>query len=206
MKKKIYSSFIVLSLIISMALIYFLMPVFSVKFYSFYIVFIIIALLLSINVSLNKGKESSKIYAIPVILIGLFIIMFIISLPIFRASSYKNLLPAPKYEEFSKNITPIDIKEIPTVNQKYAELLADKKLGEETSLGSKVELGTLTLQNVNGKLYYVAPLVHSGFMKWLLNDSTPGYITVSATDDKDVKLVTKLNGKDIKIRYQPKGF
>ncbi|EKN35821.1 hypothetical protein CFSAN001627_27690, partial [Clostridium botulinum CFSAN001627] len=62
MKKKIYSSFIVLSLIISMALIYFLMPVFSVKFYSFYIVFIIIALLLSINVSLNKGKESSKIY------------------------------------------------------------------------------------------------------------------------------------------------
>ncbi|ABS42013.1 hypothetical protein [Clostridium botulinum] len=206
MKKKIYSSFIVLSLIISMALIYFLMPVFSVKFYSFYIVFIIIALLLSINVSLNKGKESSKIYGIPVILIGLFIVMFIISLPIFRASSYKKLLPTPKYEEFSKNITPIDIKEIPTVNQKYAELLADKKLGEETSLGSKVELGTLTLQNVNGKLYYVAPLVHSGFMKWLLNDSTPGYITVSATDDKDVKLVTKLNGKDIKIRYQPKGF
>lgn len=126
MKKKIYSSFIVLSLIISMALIYFLMPVFSVKFYSFYIVFIIIALLLSINVSLNKGKESSKIYGIPVILIGLFIIMFIISLPIFRASSYKSLLPTPKYEEFSKNITPIDIKEIPTVNQKYAELLADK--------------------------------------------------------------------------------
>ncbi|KOR24802.1 hypothetical protein [Clostridium sp. L74] len=206
MKKKIYSSFIVLSLIISMALIYFLMPVLSVKFYSFYIVFIVIALLLSINVSLNKGKESSKIYAIPVILIGLFILMFIISLPIFRASSYKSLLPTPKYEEFSKNITPIDIKEIPTVNQKYAELLADKKLGEETSLGSRVELGDLTLQNVNGKLYYVAPLIHSGFMKWILNDSTPGYIIVSATNDKDVKLVTKLNGKDIKIRYQPSGF
>ncbi|QBD84454.1 cell shape-determining protein [Clostridium tetani] len=208
MNKKIYSVLIVLFLIVSMALIYFVMPVFSVKFYSFYIVFIINSILISIILSLKKNKDKAnfKIFLIPTALIGLFILMFIISLPIFRANSYKGLLPTPKYEEFSKNINPIDIKEIPTVNQRYAELLADKKLGEETSLGSKVELGTLTLQNVNGKLYYVAPLVHSGFMKWLLNDSTPGYITVSATNDKDVKLVTKLNGKDIKIKYQPKAF
>ncbi|KHO39756.1 hypothetical protein [Clostridium tetani] len=208
MNKKIYSVLMVLFLIISIALIYFVMPVFSVKFYSFYIVFIINSILISIILILRKNKDKAnfKVFLIPTALIGLFILMFIISLPIFRADSYKRLLPTPKYEEFLKNITPIDIKEIPIVNQKYAELLADKKLGEETSLGSKVELGTLTLQNVNGKLYYVAPLVHSGFMKWLLNDSTPGYITVSATNDKDVKLVTKLNGKDIKIKYQPRAF
>ncbi|WP_251860148.1 cell shape-determining protein [Clostridium sp. Marseille-Q2269] len=206
MNKKVRSSLIVLFLIISMALMYFLTPVLSVKFYSFYIIFIPIAAIIGITRSLAKNKVKSKAYYIPGILIILFLCMFIITLPIFRASSYKNLLPTPKYEEFSKNITPIDIKEIPTVNQKYAELLADKKLGEETSLGSKVELGDLTLQNVNGKLYYVAPLVHSGFMKWLLNDSTPGYVTVSATNDKDVKLVRKLNGKDIKIKYQPEAF
>lgn len=210
MKTKIHSSLIVLFLIISMALVYFIMPVFSVKFYSFYIVFIVIAIfisiILTIDRTMNKKKINFKIWTLPVILIGLLFFMFIITLPIFRSNSYKKLLPTPKYEEFSKNITPIDIKEIPTVNQKYAELLADKKLGEETSLGSRVELGDLTLQNVNGKLYYVAPLIHSGFMKWILNDSTPGYITVSATNDKDVKLVTKLNGKDIKIRYQPSGF
>ncbi|EJO5349164.1 cell shape-determining protein [Clostridium botulinum] len=206
MSKKIHSILMVIFLIISMALIYFIMPVISLKFYSFYIVFIVIGIFISIILSLNKKKITFKIFAIPGILIALLLIMIIVTLPVFRASSYKNLLPTPKYEEFSKDITPIDLKEIPTVNQKYAELLADKKLGEQTSLGSKVELGTLTLQNVGGKLYYVAPLVHSGFMKWLLNDSTPGYIIVSATNDKDVKLVTKLNGKDIKIKYQPKAF
>ena len=35
---------------------------------------------------------------------------------------------------------------------------------------------------------------------------TEGYVMVSATNERDVKLVQTLNGKDLKIKYQPEAF
>jgi hypothetical protein len=37
-------------------------------------------------------------------------------------------------------------------------------------------------------------------------EGTIGYIMVSATDTKDVKFVDKLNGKPLKIKYQPNAY
>jgi hypothetical protein len=52
-----------------------------------------------------------------------------------------------------------------------------------------VELGAFCIQKVNKELYWVAPLLHSGF-KWMNNqEGTAGYVMVSATNERDVKLV-----------------
>ena len=57
------------------------------------------------------------------------------------------------------------------------------------------------------ELYWVAPLLHSGFLKWFNNqDGTDGYVMVSATNERDVKLVQHVGGKAIKIKYQPGAF
>jgi nicotinamide riboside transporter PnuC len=55
---------------------------------------------------------------------------------------------------------------------------------------------------VNNDLYWVAPLLHSGFFKWINNqEGTAGYVMVSATNERDVKLVQNIEGKSIKIKY-----
>lgn len=132
--------------------------------------------------------------------------MIISSLSCFRANDYKNLLPVPKQESLAKKIQAFDNKIIPSVNADYAEKLADKVIGQDLSLGSRAHMGKLTLQYVNGNLYYVAPMLHSGFLKWINNKSTPGYIMVNANDDRDVKFVTQINNKPINIVYQPEAF
>jgi hypothetical protein len=63
-----------------------------------------------------------------------------------------------------------------------------------------------TRQEVGGRLYHIAPILHKGFFAYSRNpEGTPGYIMVSMTDSDDVRLVTRLEGKDLKIRIQPAG-
>jgi hypothetical protein len=93
--------------------------------------------------------------------------------------------------------------EIRVVDEDLAYLLGEKVLGSQQALGSQVQLGDFCIQKVNNKLYWVAPLLHSGFFKWLNNkEGTAGYVMVSATNERDVKLVENIEGKNIKIKYQ----
>ncbi|MDS0524399.1 cell shape-determining protein [Clostridium sp. SHJSY1] len=139
--------------------------------------------------------------------IGLFVgIAFVVSAiyfsPIISYKSHRDLIGQVDEVEFSNEIDHIDLKQLPTIDKELAGKLADKKLGEIPSLGSQVTIGELTLQSLNGELYYVAPLEHSSFIKWLTNSSgTSGYIKVSATNENDVQLVTDLNGESLKIKY-----
>ena len=80
-------------------------------------------------------------------------------------------------------------------------------IGSQPALGSQVVLGTFAIQKVNNELYWVAPLLHSGFFKWLNNsEGTNGYVMVSATNERDVKLVQSINGKPFQIKYQPNAY
>jgi hypothetical protein len=82
------------------------------------------------------------------------------------------------------------------VDEELAHL--EKILGSQPALGSQVELGIL-YPKVNNNLYWVAPLLHSGF-KWFNNqEGTAGYVMVSATNERDVRLVQNVAGKAIKI-------
>ena len=93
------------------------------------------------------------------------------------------------------------------VDEELAYLLGEKILGSQPALGSQVELGHFCIQKIQNELYWVAPLLHSGFFKWINNsEGTAGYVMVSATNERDVKLVQQIDGKPLKIKYQPSAY
>lgn len=130
--------------------------------------------------------------------------------PFGHADDYRAIIGEVDHSEFSDDVSPVDINHVRTVSQPLARLVGEKRLGEIAGLGSRVNLGTMNIQTINGcftveepggsqkelcfdnKLFWAGPLVHSGVFKQWGNGSTPGYILVSATDPSDVVMVTAL--------------
>ena len=120
---------------------------------------------------------------------------------------------------FCQDIHPIPVSKMISVDAELARKFAEDKLGEDLGLGSRVEVGKMTIQNITGELIinggkklqfddamiWVAPLEHRSFIKWLNNDYTPGYIIVDATDATKRWLVTELNGQPLKLKYLESG-
>jgi hypothetical protein len=140
--------------------------------------------------------------------IYLFVLPFVLSAPIFHNERYRNLMGTiKKGENFSEHIAPISADQIRTVDEELAYLLGDKVMGSQPALGSQAHIGTFTIQKVNNQLYWVAPLLHSGFFKWLSNgEGTNGYVMVSATNERDVKLVQTFDNQKVSIKYQSAAY
>lgn len=136
------------------------------------------------------------------VLWGAFFLVLIGSSVLFQVNAYRDQMPELTEMEFAADFDTVNTSQLPIVDKKMAKKLADKKLGERSSLGSQVVLGEPTLQQVNGQLLWAVPTYHSGLFKWLTNlDGTPGYITVSATNPQDVQYVD-----GYKIKYQPNSY
>lgn len=125
---------------------------------------------------------------------------------LFNAETMHKQLGKVEDIEYQDMIVQIDTSQIPIVDEQLAEKQADKKIGEDIALGSRIDLGEAAIQEVNGEIMWVAPLKHSGFWKWNSNRSTPGYMTVSASNPNKVEYVTKLDEDYIDIIYQPSAF
>ena len=154
-------------------------------------------------------KPKRFLFIIIAVLLGYMIITpLLTSLPLFRASAYQTLIgKVENGKKISNHIAPISIDEIRVVDEDLAHLLGEKILGSQPALGSQVELGEFSIQKVNNDLYWVAPLLHSGFFKWVNNQKgTAGYVMVSATNERDVQLVQNIDGNAIKIKYQPGAY
>lgn len=220
MKRKIWAYLVVL--IGALAYIYVELPVFRLNFSSLY-VFIAGALAILGFLLLNQTNhivieedrktfnipKSSKIFFGIAILSGAVTVIgpFILSTPIFHSSSYRTLLGEVEESNFTKDISPVSVTDIRLVDKETAIRLGDKKIGEVPALGSISKLGEFHIQNVDGSLYWVAPLVHRDTIKWLTNlGGTTGYIMVSAVNPQDVRFVQELNGEPLKIVYQPDAY
>jgi len=203
-------------------IVYFSLPVVNYGFTDLALVLIVlIGLWIVLNKPINPNStpqeivfqlKSSKIKA-PVtvmVVLGLYITILpmLTSLAVFRSDEYRDLIGKVEMgENLSKHMAPISIEKIRVVDQALANLLGDKVLGAQAALGSQVRLGTFNIQKVGTELYWVAPLLHSGFFMWQKNSQgTPGYVMVNATNERDVKLVQKVNGKKVLIKYQPEAF
>jgi hypothetical protein len=211
---------IVLVLLVTLFFFYVTLPVISYGFSGITVLFIIIAALLFFTFSKftisSDGKSYKPVHVfwkIPALLIGIaiiysFILPFFTSHPIFRNKDYRNLIgKVENGDKLTNHIAPISMNEIRVVDESLAYLLGEKILGSQPALGSQAHLGEFFIQKVNGKLYWIAPLEHSGFFKWLNNKKgTTGYVMVSATNERDVKLVQEVNGKPIFLKYQQEAY
>jgi hypothetical protein len=216
--KKLFVS--ILLVLVAFCMFYFGQPVLNYGFAQlpvFILFLLLIGIVLFSKMAINPAnkqlqiiKKPSNIFKIliAIVLAYLIIVPLATSLPMFRSESYRNLIGDVKDGNDLKNhIAPISLDEIRVVDERLAMLLGEKIIGSQPSLGSQAEIGEFTIQQVNNKLYWVAPLLHTGFLKWFNNsEGTPGYVMVSATNERDVKLVQEINGKPIKIKFQPEAF
>ena len=205
--------------IIAFLFFYFGMPVFNFGFIQLPVMLLfllLLAMLLTLGTEYSAGKTKIKITKLhrPLFIAFTIVLAYIIlaplatSLPLFRTEAYRNMIgKVHTGEKITNHIAPIALDRIRVVDEPLATLLGEKILGSDQGLGSKSELGEFFIQKVNNQLYWVAPLLHSGFFKWLNNkEGTEGYVMVSATNERDVKLVQNINGKDLKIKYQPGAY
>ncbi len=197
--------------IINIIIAYLVLPVINVKFPHLIGITIINTLLVGYiffvsyynNNAIHNNDITTIFFSIFMVFVSCycFIYPFLTTSDIFHSSNYRNLIKI-KTSTFTADISPIDITQIRIVDQKLAVKLAEKRLGKDLALGSRVMIGKMNLQQVNGRLYWVGPLNYSGFLKWFFNEEgTPGYVMVSATNERDVRLVQEINGKKIFLKY-----
>ena len=207
-------------LFLGFLLFYLNLPVISYGFYGIGVIVLVLALFYFF-ISLGFGIDSTGkkvmiksrpskflFYFIGIILVYLSVIPIITTATIFHASKYQKMIgKVENGDKISEHIAPISMDKIRVVDQRLAYLLGEKIIGSQPALGSQIELGTFSIQKVNDELYWIAPLLHSGFFKWFNNkEGTPGYVMVSATNERDVKLVQTINGKPLKIKYQSNAY
>jgi energy-coupling factor transporter transmembrane protein EcfT len=209
-----------LFVILFFLLIYLTMPVLNYGFYSIGVVALLllfVLFLLSLGITTDKaGKKfivnqkpkKWMLWAIVVVLVYLTVVPFITSATFLHTSKYQKMIgEVKKGSEISKHIGPISMDKIRVVDQDLAYLLGEKIIGSQPALGSQIQLGRFAIQKVNNELFWVAPLLHSGFFKWFNNqEGTPGYVMVSATNERDVRLVETINNKPLHIKYQPAAY
>ena len=215
---------IFLLLVAALIIMYVYMPVLNFRFLSFplLLMFLIVVWILIDNLSTIQtlGNQTNvqhppkfKSLKVPGILLGI-LFVYITVVPaittwaIFRTDKYRNLIGKVEIgADLSKHMLPISLEKIRVVDQSLAEILGDKVLGSQSALGSQVRLGTFNIQKVGNELYWVAPLLHSGFFKWQKNiQGTPGYVMVNATNERDVKLVQEIKGKKLYVKYQSEAY
>ncbi len=217
MKKSVLVVFLFL---VGFALFYLNLPVIQYGFYEIGVIVLVllfIYFLFSLGINVDKsGKKfiiGTKPSKILLIIMGLiFSYLTLVSLfttaTIFHTSSYQKMIgKVDNGEKISEHIAPISMDKIRVVDQELAYLLGEKVIGSQPALGSQIKLGKFSIQKVNNELYWIAPLLHSGFFKWFNNkEGTPGYVMVSATNERDVKLVQNIDGKALQIKYQPSSY
>ena len=207
--------------IAALVILYVGMPVFAFGFLGFPLS---IAVLTAIWIALNmkvvpqynegvqtfqlKSRDKAPVYILVAIFLYCTVIPMVTSLPILHTSEYRNLIGKVEIgENLSTHMAPISMERVRVVDQSLANILGDKVLGAQPALGSQVRLGTFNIQKVRNNLYWVAPLLHSGFFMWNQNEEgTNGYVMVNASNERDVKLVQEVNGKKVRIKYQPEGY
>ncbi len=215
---------ILLLILVAFVLIYVNMPVVNFGFLGFpfllmilIVLWIVLGNLKTINSLGNQNDiqnlQKIKATKIPVLILGILfiyctVVPAITSWALFRTSDYRNLIGKVETESnLSSHMLPISIEKIRIVDQSLAQLLGDKVLGSQPALGSQVVLGAFNIQKVKNDLYWVAPLLHSGFFKWQKNiEGTNGYVMVNACNERDVKLVQEINGKKVYIKYQSESY
>ena len=125
-------------------------------------------------------KQCMPVAALLVLLALVALVGLIISLPIFRASAYRDLLTVED-GDFASDIAEISFNEIPTLDRASAEYLGDRQMGTLSDMVSQFEYSNDSTQiNYQGRPVRVAPIAYADLIKWFTNRSEglPAYVVV----------------------------
>lgn len=126
-----------------------------------------------------KGTKASALGGLPllVLLVSLLIPLYLnlLVVPI-KATTLRDV---PVVQEAHEPIAVMDTAHIRLVPIETARWKAQKVVG---NLGTGFEVGQLSIQMVDGKLYWVAPLEFRGLFKWFSFKEAPGYVIVDGED------------------------
>ena len=116
-----------------------------------------------------------------VALIAVALVGEILSMPIFRAGSYRDLLQVED-GNFTEDITQISFDKIPTLDRSSAEYLGDRQMGTLSDMVSQFEYpeGESTQINYQGRPVRVSPIAYADLIKWFTNrgEGLPAYVLV----------------------------
>ena len=171
----------------------------AMEFYGFLILLCLVYMICALVTSgfqdfavVVSGKEKVRHYfrfikqqCLPIgifmlLLVVLILVGQLVSLPIFRAQDYRQLLTVNS-GEFTQDISQISFNEIPTLDRTSAEYLGDRQMGTLSDMVSQFEYGGDSTQiNYQGRPVRVAPIAYADLIKWLTNrsDGLPAYVLV----------------------------
>ena len=115
-----------------------------------------------------------------VLLIAVGLIGALVSMPIFRAAAYRDLLTVAD-GDFAADITQISFDKIPTLDRSSAEYLGDRQMGTLSDMVSQFEYSNDSTQiNYQGRPVRVAPIDYADLIKWFTNrgEGLPAYVLV----------------------------
>lgn len=127
----------------------------------------------------EKGHRSKSFGGVPVLVLvaSLLVSLYLNALVVpIRAQALRDV---PTVTTSNESVPVMDLEHIRLVPIENALWRAQKVVG---NMGTGFEIGNLTIQMVDGKLYWVAPLEFRGFFKWLSFKESPGFIMVDAED------------------------
>jgi len=135
-----------------------------------------------------------------VVILALF--SFFTTAPMIHSKAYHSLLEVIEEEEFVAEEVLFDQSQARFVDQSLSARSANEILGQVRGMGSRYKIDTMRIQNVDGELQWLAPFVHSSFFKWMDDNTSPGYVSVSINDYSDAEMFID----DKNINYGEEGF
>jgi hypothetical protein len=127
---------------------------------------------------------------------------FVSTSAMIHSAKYYALLDVVEEQEFDPTTILLDQSKARFVDQSLSVRSANEILGQVRGMGSRYEIGTMRIQNMNNELKWVAPFQHTTFFKWLDNGTSPGYVSVSSSNYSDATMHIKNND----INYGVSGF
>ena len=189
---------LLVTLIVGFIYFYVSLPALNLQDSNFYVFIFILCLVFVVSALFNSGfqitaggglKEYVRFIKSQCLPVGILMILLIlvglvgslISMPIFRASDYRDLLNVQD-GDFATDVAQISFNDIPTLDRSSAEFLGDRQMGTLSDMVSQFEYsGDSTQINYNNKPVRVAPIAYADLFKWFTNRSEglPAYVVVN---------------------------
>ena len=194
----------------------------SGEFYSFVFMLCMIYLLCALVTSGFRGKKGEKPFQrgqlkeyltfikqqclpVGILLIAMVVVIVvgqIVSLPIFRAGAYRDLLTVEN-GEFTQDISQISFNEIPTLDRDSANYLGDRQMGTLSDMVSQFDYSNSSTQiNYQGRPVRVAPIAYADLIKWFTNrgEGLPAYVVVDMVT-QEAQVVRLPEGQGMKYSF-----